>query len=519
MQKVKENWKSAFTPDLDCRGGTGVVRRSVALVLALVMLLTMLLPLSAFAAPAEHEAALDKAIAYLLKEVPKPGYEDEWVVFALARSGAEVPSGYYEGYLSDVLKQMDANSGSLPAPGYATDYSRVALTLTALGIDASDFDGYNLLKPLSDIAETTKQGVHGASSALLALDAKPYSAKVYSTMRGELIASLEASQLVGGGFNSGDDDGADADYTAMVLQGLAPYKSYPAIKGLVADALDALKSIQASTGGFGFSWMGVCYEGPDSTAQVITALTALGIDPTSAEWTRDAHPIAVLLGYQDASGGINYPGAGVNVMSSYQAALALEAYTRYVKDQNSLYDMSDVKVEPYVRPRIDLSKVTVTIANMAWTGEQLKPTSFTYNGKKYPISENATASYGANKNIGKGTVKLTGKGDFTGTKTVTFKIVPKKNAVSNLSVGKKQLKVTWKKVSAKQKVSKYQLRYRVKGAATWKTKTFAPSKPSTVLKGLKKGKTYQVQVRSYKTVAGAKYYSAWSATKLSKKVK
>ena len=32
----------------------------------------------------------------------------------------------------------------------------------------------------------------------------------------------------------------------------------------------------------------------------------------------------------------------------------------------------------------------------------------------------------------------------------------------------------------------------------------------TIIKGLKKGKTYYVRVRAYKTVNGVKYCSAWS---------
>ena len=39
------------------------------------------------------------------------------------------------------------------------------------------------------------------------------------------------------------------------------------------------------------------------------------------------------------------------------------------------------------------------------------------------------------------------------------------------------------------------------------------------IKKLKKGKRYYVQVRSIKTISGAKYYGAWSKTKLSGKIK
>lgn len=170
--------------------------------------------------------------------------------------------------------------------------------------------------------------------------------------------------------------------------------------------------------------------------------------------------------------------------------------------------------------KIDLSKASVTIADAVWTGKQIKPTKFTYNGKAYSISANAASvKYGKNKDIGKGTITLTGKGDFTGTKTITFKIVPKKSSVSKIAVAKKQMKVTWKKVTAAQKITKYEVRFRVKGAAKWKTKAYAASASSATIKSLTKGKVYQVQVRSYKTVSGKKYYSAWSATKVSGKIK
>ena len=36
---------------------------------------------------------------------------------------------------------------------------------------------------------------------------------------------------------------------------------------------------------------------------------------------------------------------------------------------------------------------------------------------------------------------------------------------------------------------------------------------SKQIKGLKKGKKYYVRIRSFKTVSGKKYYSAWGAKK------
>jgi hypothetical protein len=174
--------------------------------------------------------------------------------------------------------------------------------------------------------------------------------------------------------------------------------------------------------------------------------------------------------------------------------------------------------------KANLAKIKLTVADMSWIGKQLKPSKFTYNGVAFKASLNAKVKYGVNKNIGKGTVKLTGKGNFTGTKTFAFKILPKKTAITKAVVGAKQVKVTWKKLSAAQKVTKYQVRYRVKGTVAWKvkavsTKSLPVGTVSTTIKGLSKGDPYQIQVRSYKKVGKTNYYSAWSAVKTTGRVR
>jgi len=194
---------------------------------------------------------------------------------------------------------------------------------------------------------------------------------------------------------------------------------------------------------------------------------------------------------------------------------ALPGYLHYTDGMNNVWVKIPVTDQP-----IDLSTATVTIPAKAWTGKQIKPTAFTYDGVSYPISTNtSSATYGTNKNIGKGTVKITGQGMFAGTKTITFQIVPKTNKITKITAAKKSMKVTWTKVSSTQKVTGYQVHYRVKGKTTWKTKTFTSKYSSATIKSLLKGKKYQVQVRSYKTVSGTKYYSAWSAVKTSAAIK
>jgi len=170
--------------------------------------------------------------------------------------------------------------------------------------------------------------------------------------------------------------------------------------------------------------------------------------------------------------------------------------------------------------KADISKVGVGMANQPWTGKQIKPTKFAYDGKNFSIRLNTTVkAYGANKQIGKGSVKLTGKGSFMGTKTIKFQIVPQKNAVFKLTVGAKKMTVAWSRPNKiAQGITKYQVRYRVAGTATWTTKTYAASAGSKTITGLKQGARYNVQVRSYKTVSNVNYYSAWSKTATTAKI-
>jgi beta-glucosidase len=169
-----------------------------------------------------------------------------------------------------------------------------------------------------------------------------------------------------------------------------------------------------------------------------------------------------------------------------------------------------------------LTAVAVTIADRAWTGKKLSA-GFEVEANGVPLvldTDYRIDSVGANKNIGKGSVKITGIGDYRDQVNVSFKIVPKANKVSKASVGKKKVKVTWSKASKTQKVTGYSVQYRVKGTDTWKTKTVkGASKGSVTITKLKKGKAYEFRVRVYKTVSKTKYYSAYSPVKASGKVK
>ena len=159
---------------------------------------------------------------------------------------------------------------------------------------------------------------------------------------------------------------------------------------------------------------------------------------------------------------------------------------------------------------------------------KLSATSYTYDGKvktpsvtvknangtKLTKNTHYTITYAVGrKNVGAYKVTIKGKGNYTGTKTLTFKINPPKTTVSKLTAGKKSITVAITKKSTQ--VTGYQIQYSTsKTFSKATTKTISRYKTTKyTLKSLSAKKTYYVRVRTYKTVNGTKYYSGWSTYK------
>lgn len=116
------------------------------------------------------------------------------------------------------------------------------------------------------------------------------------------------------------------------------------------------------------------------------------------------------------------------------------------------------------------------------------------------------------KAVGKYTYKVTFKGKYSGTKSVSFTIVPKNTSVSKLTAKKAGFKVAIKKYTTQ--TTGYQIRYSTSSKmSNPKTVTIKNTTTSKSVSKLSKGKKYYVQIRTYKTVNGTKYYSSWSTAK------
>ena len=265
----------------------------------------------------------------------------EWMVIGLARSGRPVPAGYYDAVVEYVKANADANERLHRAK--VTDNARVILALTAIGKDVTNVGGHNLLKGLDNMAYVQKQGINGPIFTLIALDSHNYPT-MGDVTREKLIQVILDAQLPDGGWNLSGEN-ADTDMTAMAIQALAPYyKTNETVKAAVDKALEALSALQRSDGGFG-SWGTVNSE---SCAQVIVALTALGIDPaTDSRFVKNGSTVlGALAGFYVDGGGFKHTADGErNGMATEQGYYALAAYFRFLNGQTSLYDMSDVTIQ------------------------------------------------------------------------------------------------------------------------------------------------------------------------------
>ena len=162
----------------------------------------------------------------------------------------------------------------------------------------------------------------------------------------------------------------------------------------------------------------------------------------------------------------------------------------------------------------NFKKATVSgISTKAFTGKNITQSiTVKYNGKTLKNGTDYTVSYSSNKNIGTATVKITGKGSYTGTITKTFKINPAKQEIQKLTAKSKAFFVDW---AQKGSATGYEIQYATNSKFTSAKKvTITNNKTDTkTISKLSGKKKYYVRVRSYTTVKGTKYYGAWSASK------
>ncbi len=156
--------------------------------------------------------------------------------------------------------------------------------------------------------------------------------------------------------------------------------------------------------------------------------------------------------------------------------------------------------------QIKNTSIKLDKTQMVYIGKVIKPGVLVTDGK-ITLEEGVdyTLSYKNNKKMGKASVVMKGMGNYTGSVTKYFYVVPKK--VTGLKVTQKTKSsgtITYKKQSG---VKGYQIEL-YKGSK--KVRTVNSTKTTVKIKTLKKNTLYKVRVRAYIKVGKTKKYGAYS---------
>lgn len=319
------------------------------------------------------DTVLSKVRSYILSKDTKPDYSSIWNVIGLKRSGLYVPESYINLFYSNVIAYCESKDWQITRAKYS-DYSKLILALTAIGVDARDVMGHNLLAYLSDYENVSRQGNNGTIWALIALKSNPAyeipedpSAKQQNSEE-LMVQKIVEMQCADGGWTLMGDTG-DSDMTGMAMQALASYYNkdgYEYVTAAIDKGLAWIEKNQLSSGGFGT----MDTETSESVAQIITALCGVGIDCgedvrfiKNGKW-----PMTGLFQYYMPEGGFMHVAAGagnngggaggiIDGMATEQGLYATVAYRRFLDGETFLYDMSDVAIsagtKPVVSPTID----------------------------------------------------------------------------------------------------------------------------------------------------------------------
>ena len=166
-------------------------------------------------------------------------------------------------------------------------------------------------------------------------------------------------------------------------------------------------------------------------------------------------------------------------------------------------------------PRVTLSKTTFT-----WNKKAQTPAVYVRSGNK-DLKKNTDYTVTLPKgrtNVGTYAITVKFKGDYSGTKTASYTIVPKGSKITRAAAAKRAVTLTWAKQANKMPkvITGYQIQYSLRKDFKSGNKAVnvgGYTKASGKITGLASKKTYYFRIRTYSKIGSKPYYSSWSAYK------
>lgn len=343
--------------------------------------------------------------------------------------------------------------------------------------------------------------------------------------------------IYGSGYDHSDSDGMilrtqltpiiDKYDIDVVLQGHD--HTYSRTYQLQGDGKQHTAFDKTNTGDYGtdFQTQNNCYEIVNKTQSgtVVNPKGTVYLEANSATGSKFYNLIATQQDYiSERSQSWTPTYSVVNVTDDSFEVKVYDATTR--KELNGASSYKIVKKAETTKPtKPELKNQTIAGTSSYVKAYGSKPFALnvktTGNGKlSYSSSNSSVATVSS---TGMVTLKGTGRATITvkaaatsqykaATKKITVTVTPKKQSLAAISKKVKgSLKIQWKKDT---KASGYQVVYATNKKFS-KAKTVNKNKYTSLLKmkKLKKGRTYYVKVRSFKTIAGKRYYGAFSSVR------
>ena len=335
----------------------------------------------------DTEKLIDGIIAFKMKEsgassvqalingnlTKNAGTGSEWYIFALSRYGKSYDFSSYAKALEGYIAKNDISNAvvreryalAFAATGYNREYVEEVLdsSVGELGIMSFVF-GLHLL---NNGYKSSKHSVSSVTDKLLSL------------------------QFEDNGWALNGNT-ADVDVTAMVIQSLAPqYSSSSKVKACVDKALTLLSSRQLASGGF----TSYGKENPESSAQVMCALSALKINPfKDSRFIKNGKTMLDgMLKFRLADGSfIHVEGSGYNHNATVQSLYCLVAVWRYMKGLSPIYTLGKTTPDSAPSEKTTSQKETENSADKENPTKPISPSASSADNGVQSSSENKTAS-------------------------------------------------------------------------------------------------------------------------------
>lgn len=285
----------------------------------------------------------------------KCGYDDwELMNLGFAECTTPVTPGEALPYGLNIYDHVSAIN-----PTKMTDYGRVIMMLTALGINATNLDAYGDGEPFTDskgkqvhnlVEELYKYNgsytINGPIFALIALDMGGYTVPKDAKWTREKLLDTILAHTYG-------SDGFDVDMVAMLMQCLYPYindATYGTrVKAKMQEGYDIILGYKTAPGvnsmGSDYSFYSWGSTNSESAAQVICAMCAMGVDVgtdpnfgaySTGDYKQDKGVIPYWLTHflvtkADGSvgSGFGHTDTGFNKIATYESMYALQWYLNF----------------------------------------------------------------------------------------------------------------------------------------------------------------------------------------------